>query len=818
MNKQNLYFPKYLNQTLEKIVNYPLTIVVAGSGYGKTTAVSSFFNKQSNLKKYCYTFLGEPTDKAWHNMARIFCYIDEAVGNYLQNINEPKLEELGDISFYLNQLNCYEETILIFDNFHQSGFQEIEILLQVLAGHNCDNLHIVLLTQPLIDIELEALNLNNMHLINQDDLKYDQNSIVGFFRNDNLILLNEQLEYLEKYSEGWVAALRLQLIEYKKNNRFYQPQQFKKLLKDVFWNYLTDEEKELFLIISIFDEITFNELKTIIEIKGFNHELSYKLRTFVFVQWDRINQTYTLHTLLKDMLIDILNNDGGYVQSVYYLAGTACLKIKNNILAMKFFLKAQKYEEILKMDFNGLEMEEFVRYQNEKELDAFFKTCLNKFFYQYPNMLLRFCLENFMLQNYQWFEILFCKAKELEQYDELYNEEQLNEIKGRVAFIESLMAFNDIEKMCYYQQLAKQFLKNSEVGIYHPHDTWTFGSPSVVYLYWSKSGNLDYQYRLAEKGMPDYWDLSNKHGYGGIVAMKSEMALLRGDDETSEILCYKAIYQAKSKQQDGIVVCAYLTLLRVAIFNGNEEMFNQVNNDLCELVMESSHVGLRNLIDGCNAYINMLLGFEHRLPSWLLNLEEVKNHCYGLAVSFYHVITAKYLLKHDYYRFEGVIDELIKVSETVNFLMPKVYYFIYLAIGKKEINQMSLALENLNQALDLALKDDIYLPFVENYDDLNELLEIILTEYKPKNKIKVIICHGKKMTKGKKKIRKVILAKEHKLTPREKEIAVLAKNRYSAKEIAEQLFISVTTVNSTLRTIYNKLEIHSKKELAKIEF
>jgi DNA-binding NarL/FixJ family response regulator len=52
------------------------------------------------------------------------------------------------------------------------------------------------------------------------------------------------------------------------------------------------------------------------------------------------------------------------------------------------------------------------------------------------------------------------------------------------------------------------------------------------------------------------------------------------------------------------------------------------------------------------------------------------------------------------------------------------------------------------------------------------------------------------------------------LTSREKEILNLLIKGYSYKEIAAALFISVETLNSHIKNIYRKLDVHSRSELA----
>jgi DNA-binding NarL/FixJ family response regulator len=55
---------------------------------------------------------------------------------------------------------------------------------------------------------------------------------------------------------------------------------------------------------------------------------------------------------------------------------------------------------------------------------------------------------------------------------------------------------------------------------------------------------------------------------------------------------------------------------------------------------------------------------------------------------------------------------------------------------------------------------------------------------------------------------------QHKLTEREKEILQLLIKGNSYKEIASALFISVETLNSHIKNIYRKLNVHSRSELA----
>jgi DNA-binding NarL/FixJ family response regulator len=54
------------------------------------------------------------------------------------------------------------------------------------------------------------------------------------------------------------------------------------------------------------------------------------------------------------------------------------------------------------------------------------------------------------------------------------------------------------------------------------------------------------------------------------------------------------------------------------------------------------------------------------------------------------------------------------------------------------------------------------------------------------------------------------------LTAREREIAVLAADGLSSKDIAERLYLSVRTVNNHLQKAYSKLGVNSRAEMARL--
>ena len=121
------------------------------------------------------------------------------------------------------------------------------------------------------------------------------------------------------------------------------------------------------------------------------------------------------------------------------------------------------------------------------------------------------------------------------------------------------------------------------------------------------------------------------------------------------------------------------------------------------------------------------------------------------------------------------------------------------------------------EAIELAYKDSIVIPFVEMSSDIEQILEKInLLEISTGygSFIDIIKSSIKKYTKGLSAVKKASKNEQsYGLTKRELEVAKLAANRMTNKEIADMLFIAESTVKSNLKIIYNKLEINSRSEL-----
>jgi LuxR family maltose regulon positive regulatory protein len=215
--------------------------------------------------------------------------------------------------------------------------------------------------------------------------------------------------------------------------------------------------------------------------------------------------------------------------------------------------------------------------------------------------------------------------------------------------------------------------------------------------------------------------------------------------------------------------------------------------------------------------IGFVLGIKDYIAPWFYDMQSIKKTLYAPIVPMAQVLNLWLLLMDKRYnefyaacRF--ALDTSSNMTGNIKFIMPQMYRLIFLAVSKRNNGKQPEAWKYFREAFDIALPDQIYLPFAQEECIKYFLDELDYTD----STFLTTLCE--RQQKGRNVIRKAILHKKSPLTPREREIALLFKDRMSRKEIADKLYISEETVKSTLRAVYSKLEIHSRRELNTKDF
>lgn len=842
--EQKYYFSNKLKKQLDQISNHSLTIIEAPSGFSKTTAIKEYLKERTNddVHEYWYTCLGASTSMAWRGICDVFSNIDPKAADNLRNLKMPTKDTLLYIIEYIRGVYCEAETYLVIDNYQLIDFDIPYELIGVFSMHRIPNLHIIIITQQLKSKRKLCIHENDILTVDSSYFIFDKTDILNLFQIEDIYLTGDQLEEVFRSTEGWISAIRMQIIKFKETGSFNITSDIEKLVEESIWEMLTAEEKDFLVSVSVMDSFNVRQAAILMGEETLPNKTEQFIKNHDFIRYIPEKKIYVIHSILKDYLQTRLYHykSEDYKNKIFRNAGDAYASISKYFQAAEFFFKIKDFDAIFSLPFSR----EYLSNQKEKcnteFIEIIINECPEEILCKYPNTMIVFGYQMLMCGNVKSYQKLCGLIGLSILIEDRLDQMDIQRIKGEYMLLISLGDFNDVFKMEEGQRKALKIL-NSQTDMIKSDTPWLFAATSTLSMLWSESGKLKSMLEQADRFRPIYRDLAKGYGGGAINAMKAEAMLMKGDDNEAEILCYKAFYEARNYKQTGICISIELILAQIAILRGDVKSYFTLVENIKNYAKENSDLYILHMVEESMSIISMILGIEDYMASWLYDMENIKEVIYAPAVPHVKTLYSKLLLiKKRYNELYGVsqliLDEIRNKGGSMKYMMPQVYLLIYLAIANRNNGNDIEAQRYLNEAFDIALADEIYLPFAQqdNMEDfISEILVNNSANYKSDySSYLTAISSGterltrlaelrklcQRQSKGVRIIRKAIQQDKSPLTPREREVANLARDRLTAKEIADKLYISEATVRTILKNVYRKLDIHSKKELNSKEF
>ena len=199
------------------VLDYPLTVVQAGTGYGKSTELSLLADKVPHL--YWYTISGADRDPLLF-LASMFSAFNMGDSQY----GETALLSLDDswgritenaLTQLINALtrDLHEDAILVLDDYHLvQEVAEINGFIDRLVAYCPPHLHLVLSSRrmPRFDALSKWRVKGQLLVIGRKELAFTQHEIDSLFREFyGYPLSKEDVELLSTETEGWAIALQM---------------------------------------------------------------------------------------------------------------------------------------------------------------------------------------------------------------------------------------------------------------------------------------------------------------------------------------------------------------------------------------------------------------------------------------------------------------------------------------------------------------------------------------------------------------------------------------------------------------------------------
>ena len=813
-NLNTIYISERLQESLRPISRCAMTTVVAPMGYGKTTAVNWYLGERAKaetlhiIRISVYSanlaIFWKSTQEAFARAGFPFlreypCPTDAAGGGLL----------VDDLCHALaGEAPCY----LFIDDFHLLTDKRASLFLCMLANRLPANVHLIVASRDRFLPAAEAVRLGaRVYQIGTEQLRLNHTELSVYAHRCGTELSDAQVESLLYSSEGWFSAVYLNLRTL--SERGVLPSRH----SDIYATFtaamidpLPEKQREFLAVMGLADEFTVEMAQAVTGDADAEQLLSMLTEQNAFVTRLPDGMSYRFHHMMKACAERSFLTMAQETQRLYWERfGLWYEQHRQYLHAIAAYQKSENYDALLRVIRSDAGIL-LASLKPEVVLDALDK-CPAETLKAYP-----FAILVLMRRMFTWRQIpkmLELKAlllTAIEEHPELSAEERGN-LLGECDLILSFLCYNDIRAMSRLHRSASAQMSRPAISI-QSSGGWTFGSPSVLMMFYRAPGALESALAEMDECMPHYYKVTNNHGQGAETIMRAEALFCQGRFTDAHIELERAYAQIRESGQVNMALCCDFLSWRLSLHADVEQRYT-FEERYAELLRYHDASWL-NLWSATSAYYHALRGETDKIP------EVFSQHCLSdinmLAPGkpmMEMIENQVYLAQGAYAKVVGRSAGLLAVCEAMHYALVALHVRIQTAAAYARLGKPEEARAELKKALSDAEPDGFVMPFVENYGFLQPLLA---QEIKSELIAKIA---GLGEAAGARSAASARPAAFAALTPREFEIVELMTQRLSNREIAERLYLSEGSVKQYVNQIYSKLHIEGdtrtkRKQLA----
>jgi LuxR family maltose regulon positive regulatory protein len=299
-----------------------LTLISCPAGFGKTTLLSEFAAKCD--RQVAWFSIDADDDDSHRFVSYLIACLDkihEGWGAALYPLVEtPKPAPVETIlAKMINEISAeFPPFVAILDDYHLIYSPEIHQAITYLVEHQPAQMHMVIATRADPPLPLSRLRVRNqLTEIREKDLRFTSDEVDHFLNQIMGLDLNkEQIEALERRTEGWVAGLQLAAIsiqdqankerfieDFAGSNRYILDYLGQEVLEK------QDQQVRAFLLqTSILEKMTAALCEAITRMPQSREILEYLEANHLFIlALDQDHTWYQYHRLFKEFLLKTLN-------------------------------------------------------------------------------------------------------------------------------------------------------------------------------------------------------------------------------------------------------------------------------------------------------------------------------------------------------------------------------------------------------------------------------------------------------------------------------------------------------------------------------
>ncbi|MDR1566625.1 MAG: LuxR C-terminal-related transcriptional regulator [Treponema sp.] len=832
-NQVNLERPQ-IDRLLEQAIRNPLVTVVAGAGYGKTYAVYSFL-KKNNFRTAWLQFSERDNigSRFWENFVSAVWSISRKSAASLMELGFPVTEEHFERYLMIprNDVIPEQKYIFVYDDLHLITDKTVLRFLERSITSPFPNITSILIsrTEPPLNL-MKMVSKGLLNQITEEDLRFSQEEMVSYFK---LLGLNPSIQTsasIYRDTEGWAFAIHLAGLSLKNAppGAAYVSQALKsnifRLLESEVMSPLQPELQRLLIKLSLIERLAPNLLK---EIAGGAFPDNALESIGSFVRFDTYLDAYHIHHLFMDYLKGRQHElNGEEKKEVWFKTAAWCAANDQKMDAISYYEKTGDYSKIVGIVYTlplllPTHIARFILEMMDRAPESIYR--------DYPlciiirNRIL-ISLGRFEQSRKELLEILPA-LRDLPESPEKHRLLMGCNINlGFIGFITAMYS-GRYDFMGFFREAAAE---SRLMGNYvsRPPINGIVLSSYVCRVIDPRPGEMEKTIDTIREMAPYAAEAMGGCMSGMYELARGEFAFFRGDTGEAEKLCLEALRKARDKDQYEIENRALFYLLRIYLSQGNAgetgDILRQLEAEL-ELPYYLNRYSHYDIVTGWY-YIQTQ---QRELAAPWLKSDYEESELNTRAQGLEKLVRARYFLGEK--RCPAAIASLENRGDVEPLLMGNIEMKALEAVCRYQLRDREGAFSVLAEAYELASPSGLFMPFTELGKDMRTLADSALKEGAPAipreglEKIKRDAAnYAKKIFTLSEEFRPAAMRRGDDLPVN----AVLSRREYEVlkgfsqgltrEEIASASSLSINTVKSVIRSIYNKLGAVNQADAVRI--
>jgi len=817
-----------LNGLFVEATRYPMVLVCAGAGYGKTTAVRDFTqNYQADIVWIQLSERDNVGARFWekytYTMSQVNKPYAKAIGKLAFPDTQDKLNQCMALARHHVELKT---RIFVMDDFHVIEDPDVIRFVEYAFINMPPGNTLFLVSRSTPRVNTASL-VSRGHIFNmgEGELRFTENELSQYFRRLDITLHPNNLREIMQDTEGWAFAINFIARSYRKAPGYggYLRSAMKanifRLMEAEIWDGISGRLQIFLIRLSLIDHLS---VDLIVLLAGPDKDLVSEMeRQNAYVSRDNYINAYLIHPLFLEFLAakqELLSEE--QKRETYTIAGKWCNKNGFKIDAMTYYEKIGDYKSITGI-FMGSQSQ--IPYDIACYAEAIFKRTPPEFF-DTVAFLASTHIRAIMCQG-RWKDVIKLAEYYEARYQKLPVDEEfrkltLSSIYCCWGLARSLMCLADdvYDFDLYYEKVDQCFSEPLDPGLLinkNPEGSW------ICIVGSSRKGAPEEYLAALKRSTAHLSRCFIGFETGRYELATGELLFYKNDIDASETHIARALNIAREKKQFALVHRALFYLLRIAFLRGNYTRAEQTTKEIKDNLDEAEYFNRFIDYDIFLCWYYCVMDLPKKTPDWLKDNFSLYAHASFVENSANQMKAFYCFVTRDYPPLLSYIQEM---KQRESFLFERLEMLMLEACVYYKMKDRKKACAVLYEAYQTASPNDLLLPFIEIGKDMRTLTAFALKETDcgiPKSWLESI--NRKSASCAKRRARIIAgykqshgMANDIVISPRESEILNDLSLGLSRNEIASSRSLSNNTVKMIINNIYFKLGAENMADAIRI--